>query len=583
MQKFVLVDHSLKDLGGHYYTYASCVLAAAERAGFQPMLATHRDFHEFDALPRTWTAHAVFRDKSHSHRMLDAAAPPRGILAQWWERMRSVRRAREGLRIATGFAADCVSLFERVTLRPGDHVFLATASELDLDGLTRFLQSASPDYRDVDWHLQFHLGVFEGREPDYPAQSTRRQAMRTAFAQALQRVPEHRIRLYCTTEQLTTQFQALDVARFETLTYPVHPLFHRTDSDNARAVAGTHSARPARIACLGHSRREKGYKELPIIIRDLWKDYLGQGRAQLVMQTRRRDLRRALDAAVRQQGGAAAASPITYAPFPLDLERYAHLVRDTDIGLMLYDGTRYYARCSGVLLEMLCAGVPVIVPGGSWLSEQIAEVNQTHLEKLAARSEPIARIPVAAGEFDRRPAITDFDVPAGARSLLLRFRGPTPILPGTYIRLDLEQFDAHGTRVHDHAAISGPRANGAAVYVVFHLDAGAVRARLSWRNAWSDAQLTVTDVELLPLSQHEPAGAVGLTTANSTQCGELLDDMLRHMEHYRRCSAAFSAQSIRDHDASRIIAQVTRSPSATSPPLAHALAPGLDASSQTGG
>src|SRR5262245_14652597 len=91
MQKFVLVDHSLKDLGGHYYRYASCVLAAAERAGFQPVLATHRDFHEFDALPRTWTAHAVFRDKSHSHRMLDAAAAPRGILAQWWQGMRSAR------------------------------------------------------------------------------------------------------------------------------------------------------------------------------------------------------------------------------------------------------------------------------------------------------------------------------------------------------------------------------------------------------------------------------------------------------------------------------------------------------------
>lgn len=250
---------------------------------------------------------------------------------------------------------------------------------------------------------------------------------------------------------------------------------------------------------------------------------------------------------------------------------------------MLYDGTRYYARCSGVLLEMLCAGVPVIVPGGSWLSEQIAEVNQAHLENLAARSEPIARMPaIATVEFDRRPAITDFDVPAGARSLLLRFRGPTPVLAGTYIRLDLEQFDAHGTRVHDHAAVTGPRTHGGAVHVVFHLSEDAARARLSWRNAWSDARLTVSDVEMLPLSQHEPAGAVGLTMANSSQCGELLNDMLRHMEHYRRCSAAFAIQSIRDHDAARIVAQVTHSASATAPPVAQALAPGLDASSQAG-
>ena len=576
MQKFVLLDHSLKDLGGHYYTYASCVLAAAERAGFQPMLATHRDFQEFDALPRTWTAHAVFREKSHSHRMLEATDAGRGIVTTWLDRARSAWRARAGARIAESFAADCRTLFERVSLQPGDHVFLATASELDLDGLTRFLESGPPEYRRVGWHLQFHLGIFDGREPDYASQSGRRQAMRAVFMQALRRVPEHRVRFYCTTEQLTAQHQGLDVARFETLTYPVHALFHRTE----RVRSATP---PARIACLGHSRREKGYRELPIIIRDLWQDYLSQGRAQLVMQTRRRDLRRALDAAVSQLGPAATTSPITYAPFPLDLERYARLVRDTDVGLMLYDGTRYYARCSGVLLEMLCAGVPVIVPAGSWLSEQIAETNQQYLEQLGARCQPIARVPeVAAIEFDRRPAVTDFEVPAGARSLLVRFQGPKPPLPGTFVRLDLEQFDAAGTRVHDFAAVTGARAHGGAAHVMFHLNAETVRARLAWRNAWSDARLIVTDVQLLPLSQHEPAGAVGLTTANSKQCGELLDDMLRHVEHYRGSSAAFATQCIREHDATRIIAQLTGI-SAAAPPLAQSLPPRLDSSSQAGG
>jgi hypothetical protein len=575
MQKFVLVDHSLKDLGGHYYTYASCVLAAAERAGFQPVLATHRDFHEFNALPRTWTAHAVFRHKSQSHRMLDAADGGRSILLGWWDQLRSRRRAREGAQIATGFAADCKALFARVSLQPGDHVFLATASELDLDGLARFLQTAPADYHRVGWHLQFHLGVFEGREPDYAAQSGRRHAMRTVFAQALQRVPEHRIRMYCTTEQLTAQFQLLDVARFETLTYPVHPLFHRKES--MRAVTP-----PARIACLGHSRREKGYRELPMIIRDLWQDYLSQGRAQLVMQTRRRDLRRALDAAVRKLPGGTSGSPVTYAPFPLDLEKYARLVRDTDVGLMLYDATRYYARCSGVLLEMLCAGVPVIVPAGSWLSEQIAEINQAYLEQLAARCEPVARMPgVSQVDFDRRPTVTDFDIPAGTGSLLLRFRWPTPPA-GTYVRLDLEQLDAQANRLHDFVAVAGPRARSGAVHVLFHLTGNAARARISWRNAWDGARLSVTDVELLPLAGHEPAGAVGLTTANPNRCGELLGDILRHMEHYRDRSAAFATRSIHEHDAARIVARVTAAPSAAAPAAANSFAQRFDSSSQAG-
>ncbi len=53
---------------------------------------------------------------------------------------------------------------------------------------------------------------------------------------------------------------------------------------------------------------------------------------------------------------------------------------------MLYDPTRYYARCSGVLLEMLCAGVPVLVPAGGWLADQIEDTNQRYLDEVALRA-----------------------------------------------------------------------------------------------------------------------------------------------------------------------------------------------------
>ena len=44
MPNFVVIDHSIKDLGGHHYGYAAHVLRAAERAGYQPVLATNRKF-----------------------------------------------------------------------------------------------------------------------------------------------------------------------------------------------------------------------------------------------------------------------------------------------------------------------------------------------------------------------------------------------------------------------------------------------------------------------------------------------------------------------------------------------------------
>ena len=55
----------------------------------------------------------------------------------------------------------------------------------------------------------------------------------------------------------------------------------------------------------------------------------------------------------------------------LDAESYNCFLDSADVGLFLYNPQRYVARCSGVLLEMLIRGVPVIVPKGCWLSEQL--------------------------------------------------------------------------------------------------------------------------------------------------------------------------------------------------------------------
>ena len=565
-RKFVLIDHSMKDLGGHYYTYASCVLPAAERAGLQPVLAMHQEFRDFAALPPTWQSHAVFRHKSYSQRTLEAGSA-NGVFSSWWSKARRKWRARERLRYAASFAEDCATLLAKVPLSDGDQVFFASASELDLEGLAMFLQSAPSKYRRVQWHLQFHLGIFEGRDPDYAEQQASREFMREIFQHALRRIPEHQVHMYCTTRELTAQYQFLDVAPFQTLPYPVHPLFllpapPKTAGDSVR------------IACLGHSRREKGYRELPIVVRKLWNDYLSKGRAQLVMQTRRRDLRRALDSAVADLGTHGATPPVVYAPFPLDLERYAELVRSSDIGLLLYDSTRYYARCSGVLLEMLSAGVPVIVPGGCWLSEQIHDENQRHLREIATRTPVMKHISgeqvtwqttphtsrsSATASFTDVPVVCEFAIPAGARSLLLRLRWLGPTTRGTYAQLDLEQLDAQGTSLTSFAAIVGPGDDPTAVYCLFHIHENARQARLKWRNAWDDGLITVDAIEVRLLVEHHPAGSVGLTAANMDQSGELLGDVLLHIDHYRRRAAAFARQCSEYFNADQAVAQLLRS------------------------
>src|SRR5207253_1127145 len=76
------------------------------------------------------------------------------------------------------------------------------------------------------------------------------------------------------------------------------------------------------------------------------------------------------------------AMPIAYHPHPLSTEAYNHLIQHADVGLLLHDAHSYYSRLSAVFQEYRCVGVPVIVPAGCWIGDQIAEENIVHVKRV---------------------------------------------------------------------------------------------------------------------------------------------------------------------------------------------------------
>jgi hypothetical protein len=541
MAKFVLIDHSLKDLGGHHYPYAYNVLAAAQRCGWQPVLVTHRRFAQQSALPQQWRVHALYTHESYSRHTLDTQAQPTasplGGVHRRWNRARHWWAARARERLAARFAQDCARLFALEPVARGDQVFVATTSELDLLGLADFLGHSGVDL-ECDWHLQFHFGVFQGREPDYAAQQSAAAAMRASFAMALRQAGRQRLRFYCTTEQLTAQYQRLGVAEFATLPYPVHELFRpRTSRINAL---------PLRIACLGHSRREKGYVQLPLILRELWTEWFAPRRAQLLLQTRHRGPRRQLQRLIASltPASADAASTLEFAGFPLPLAAYAELLCSADVGLMLYDSTRYYARCSGVLLEMLCAGVPVLVPAGGWLAAQIETENQRYLDTVAARAP-------AATPWPDNGII---DVPGRQRSLLVACRWRPAASTGEYLGLEFELRDASGANQGNARVIVGPRESELPVRTLLRLPPGCARVQLSLHNAWDDAAIPATQPEFTLLGDGVPMGALGLTIASGREVPRLLQELLEHCAHYRERATAHAAECASQHSGHAVLA-----------------------------
>lgn len=551
-RRFVLIDHSLQNLGGHHYPYAYSVLQAAQRAGWQPVLATHRRFRDHAALPADWQILPVFRNPSYSRYSLNTQSSSRGASSRW-RGLSTWLAARGRARHSAAFAADCAALLTAISPGAGDLLFVGTCSELDLLGLSQLLQRDAAA-RALDWHLQFHFGVFRGREPDYAAQEAAAAPMRAMFAAALQPLAAARIHCYCTTEQLTAQYDRLKVARFTTLPYPVHALF---SAPRLQARSG----QSARIACLGHSRREKGYGQLASVLRELWPLWLSSGRAQLVLQTHHRKQRRALSRVV-------APPALQFADFPLALEQYAQLLRSADIGLLLYDSATYYARCSGVLLELQAAGVPVLAPAGCWIAEQLNEPNQLYLQALSAQAlmpgapltPAVQCSPDATARHDAEAVFTaqagfmDCAIDAATTAVLLEFRWLQPEQPGSYLRLELEAYAPAPGAVHSRA-IAAQRGGGQLVRVLLPVPAGATQVRIRCRNAWASGALILADLHYLPWrGPPPPRGAIGLTYAEADQVGELLDELLRDLPHYQAAAAKHAGISAAEHSADRIVA-----------------------------
>ncbi len=535
MRKFILLDHSLRDTGGHHFPYAASVLQAAEAAGFAPALATHSDFTDAAAFPPRWPHHALFPAVSYSFNTLDtqaASASMHGLpwhcLGPLYSLWRNLRRRRH----IEQFAAACAALFRRLPLSAGDIVFLPTVSELDLHGLAAFMATAPP-LPAVQWHAQLHFGIQRDRDWRRHGDTRAMEAMRASLRASLQGCAGQRLRLWCTTEPLAEQYQALGVADFAVLPYPVHPFFSEFRQWRPRP-------QPARISCLGHARREKNQGGLPALLQSLWTDVFAPGRAQLVVQNARAALRDALQSRLRQL---AAALPAAAGTVPLDcsagkLEQghYAQLVCGSDIGLLLYDARRYHDRCSGVLLEMLVAAVPVVVPARSWLSEQIAAVNQGWLQECAAGLQAAGRLqPLAQAGSGELP------LPEASSGLMLHMEFPADTTAGV---VDLIQHHAPGRAIARQQLWLEPPRGRQDCRLLVPLSPGCRAVTLR-----ADGLLAVAVVSG-PLP---PLGAIGIAIDDSSAAAGALRDILDHIEHYKQRAALHAVRCAGECSSARII------------------------------
>jgi hypothetical protein len=585
--RFVLMDPWLSDAGGHNLQYALDVGGAARERGYAVVLAVHRWLPATTRISPDWQVLRLFRFgvcERHWLGPLGRNRHPCDLdgrrLAEWGQRAGGESRSSgagrffsrrwldwpatlDRRRRIVDFATGCTRLLDRIQARRGDLFFFPSLSEFEFLGVARFLRDDLRT-REFDWHLQFHYNLFVGRESEFAGQDERLRRFQQQFQEARRQIPYHRLRFYATTAALARQFNRVGVGPFQRLPYPVR----RPGVVQSEGLAGPGESGPCRsplrATFAGAMRREKGKRRVGTLIAAVWSDCLANGRIQFLFQASPRQVAgwvpRHLRGRVRiaAPDGSDPSAPLCTAGHPLNAEAYAELISRADLGIFLYDSRRYYARASGILCEMLAAGIPVIVPAGCWLSDQITIEHHRHVASLSSCSDLVLGVlhpDIARRSLDQ---VVSCRVPAAARDLAVRWEWPPEASAGVYVELTAEfTGGACGDAPVRWRGITGAPDEGLAGLIV-PIPRAAQQVCLSFRSAYGHplgdiGRVTVTLLSPPPGCEHHPSGRVGLIAADEQQVPDLLRDAIAHYPHYRSSARDFSRTWLERHDPHRTL------------------------------
>ena len=578
MPQFILIDPWLADVGGHNFQYALDILRSAEKQEYEPVLAVNRSLPQSTSFPACWNIMRLFRFGMCSRYWLgpDGRRPraydldgkrlvdPEGKsaitssgIATWADGLARFDRRRRIL----DFARGCSELCDLIKPTTDDVLFLPSMSEFDLLGVVRFLRDC-PDSVQFTWHLQFHFNIFAGRDPEFSEQKDRLRRFQHQFRAALDQIPNHFLLFYATTVSMARQFDHIGVAKFQPLPYPVcaSSRVHKTPGLDDT----TQSTRPLRVTFAGAMRREKGKKKFGELVAAVWPDCLASGRMQFFFQAPSRQVAGWLPRNLRKQIAIAPpnsqdpTAPLRTVQHPLDAQAYHDLIQQTDVGLFLYDNRRYFARASGILCEMLAAGVPVIVPAGCWLAEQIEPENYRYAATVCSRKDYVLDVTRLQLTENKDGLSAVFEIPEQASDLAFQFDWPANGQKGTFLEISLVPLsDDASVQAETPRTVVG-RPDAGPVIAIIPLVNTPRMVRIWIRNAFHGEPppiQTVTAIALRPpLGQlHHRRGSVGLIAADEEQVPGLLREMMMHYEHYLQHAKEFSHVWLERHDPNRTL------------------------------
>lgn len=561
--RLLLIEQSLRGGGGHHLDYVRHIVRAAQAESIEVSLATHRKFQaKNDPVLNSIRVYPCFENTTYSPYSDLPGLKQISRLNRWKKRFQTVKKLftnnqtfakfeeafgslganRDQFEFAETFARNLSRLHQEFRISPDDSVFFITMSDWEYFGFAKFLID-TPGVRASSWNCQFHFDLFVGRPHEWNSSTLEFRRTQAGFRWVESVSRNQVVRKFTTSEHLAKQFALLGTGAFASLPYPVNPDFKPT----FLAPSTGEPSKSLQVTCAGGVRPEKGQAGLQTIVDEV-DDLLASGKAKFVVQRKNRKLFRKqqvqLTTPPRTSNSVYSDSWIQYSPFPLPEDQYVRLVRNADIGLLLYDGRSYASRRAGIFGEFLASGAPVICPAGTWMADQLQAANASYLTQLWTERDPRLdwKLDITQQPSNRTWTI-DPDRPITAG--LLQIRRNESASNDPYLRVHTIWRDRFEKLISSESQVVKCEVNSHALALLVSPVPGAlplVTISSAYDQQAAAPAIHVALGEISIESAGIPLGGVGLSADGNEEVSRLLRNITKHYRHYRDNVRNFAAR-----------------------------------------
>lgn len=356
--KVLIVEDFLKDISGHWYEYSQSVINICSRNGFKISIATHRDFdrnliNNAEVLPVF-----VNRIGERRYKKREIFAKLLNILhhnISYYKTLRSI-------------------------LITGDFGFIFFPSPVPNYHFIPILLLLGKTHSNSSFLLLIRQDIADQKGRFHPKTIVNSFLLYLYFKFFKNNQKLGRVIFFSDSEGLGESYK-----KFSELPFQILPIPHIRHTRKAGVIKNNNRIV---ISSLGSARFEKGTDIVLSAIDSFLNKNEGKIYQFIIQITDGRDFGSDFDALIKNLGSKENVSLLRH---PLTSQEYDEVLLQSDLILLPYRKSAYLNRTSGIAIEAMAAGVPVVYTKGTWIETAVRDYG-AGLGVLDGSTEDLMRI-----------------------------------------------------------------------------------------------------------------------------------------------------------------------------------------------